>query len=65
MKKNLSKQPENNSHDEPTRTDPDRQQKGYNEQNPSQPHGSFKPDADQTKKTKPTSTKKRASQKAG
>ncbi|HLX93553.1 MAG TPA: hypothetical protein VKR32_17840 [Puia sp.] len=26
------------------RMDPERKRKGYNEQNPSRPHGSFKPD---------------------
>jgi hypothetical protein len=63
MKKNAVKQPEYNAHEEQRRTDPDGQQKGYNEQNPSQPHGLFRPDGDQTKKTKPTSSVKRASQK--
>jgi len=59
MKKNTKKEVETDSPDELKRTDPDGQQKGYNEQNPSQPHGSFRPDGDQTKKTKPTSSKKR------
>jgi hypothetical protein len=63
MKKNTNRQPENNMQDDLHRTDPDHQRKGYNEQNPSQPQGSFKPDKDQSKKTEPTSAKKRAAEK--
>jgi hypothetical protein len=63
MKKRINPQSENNTQDNLSRTDPDKQRKGYNEQNPTQPHGSFKPDGDLTKKTKPTSTKKRSVEK--
>jgi len=63
MKKNTSGGSENNMQDNLSRTDLDKQRKGYNEQNPTQPHGSFKPDADTTKKTKPTSVKKRSAEK--
>jgi hypothetical protein len=63
MKKNTNRQPENNMQDDLHRTDPDHQRKGYNEQNPSQPQGSFNPDKDQSKKIEPTSVKKRAAEK--
>jgi hypothetical protein len=63
MKKNTNWKSENNMQSNLSRTDPDKQRKGYNEQNPTQPHGSFKPDADATKKIKPTSVKKRSAEK--
>jgi hypothetical protein len=63
MKRRTNRQSENDMQDNLSRTDPDKQRKGYNEQNPTQPHGSFKPDADLTKKTKPTSAKKRSEEK--
>jgi hypothetical protein len=50
MTKDTNLQSENNTQYDLSRTDPDKQRKGYNEQNPTQPHGSFKRDADSTKK---------------
>jgi hypothetical protein len=63
VKKITNRKSENNIQDYVRRTDSDKQRNGYNEQNPSQPHGSFKPDGDATKKTKPTSVKKRSAEK--
>ena len=62
-KRNTSRQPENNTQGNLKSTDSDKQHKGYNEQNPTQPHGSFKPDGNPTEKAKPTSVKKRSKEK--
>ncbi|HLY69905.1 MAG TPA: hypothetical protein VKR53_09255 [Puia sp.] len=61
--KNTGLQHGNNTMEDLPRTDYDKHHKGYNEQNPTQPHGSFKPDGNPTKKAKPTSVKKRSKEK--
>jgi hypothetical protein len=63
MKKDRELQPKNDAQNDLQRAGPEKQHKGYNEQNPSQPHGSFKRDADATGKIKPTSVKKRLAEK--
>jgi hypothetical protein len=40
-----------------------KEHKGYNEQEPSQPHGAFRPDKNATKSGSPTSVKKRSVEK--
>jgi hypothetical protein len=63
MKKDTNRQSDGNNQEDLRRTDPDKHRKGYNEQNPSQAQGSFKPDSHKTKKTIPNSVKKLSAEK--